>query len=77
MRKLRKISGKERRFKKDVNHFVSKHIISKVKGTARAIGIENLKYIRSRSPFRSRVRVQSQRDRHSKWAFGAQAISHI
>ncbi|MGC1927970.1 MAG: IS200/IS605 family accessory protein TnpB-related protein [Candidatus Nitrosopolaris sp.] len=30
------------------------------------IGIENLKYIRSRS----RVTVKSQRDRHSKWAFG-------
>ncbi len=65
-RKLRKISGKERRFKKDTNHCLSKYIISKAKGTARAIGIENLKYIRSRS----RITVKSQRDRHSKWAFG-------
>jgi putative transposase len=65
-RKLRKISGKERRFKKDTNHCLSKYIISKAKGTARAMGIENLKYIRSRS----RVTVKSQRDRHSKWAFG-------
>jgi putative transposase len=63
---LRKISGKERRFKKDTNHCLSKYIISKAKGTARAMGIENLKYIRSRS----RVTVKSQRDRHSKWAFG-------
>jgi putative transposase len=31
-RKLRKISGKERRFKKDTNHCISKYIISKVKG---------------------------------------------
>ena len=46
-RKLRKLSGKETRFKKDVNHAISKHIISKAKGTTR-----------------------SQRDRHSKWAFG-------
>ena len=30
------------------------------------IGIENLKYIHSRS----RVTVKSQRDRHSKWTFG-------
>jgi putative transposase len=65
-RKLKKLSGKERRFKKDTNHVISKYIISKAKGTARAIGIENLKHIRSRS----RVTVKSQRDRHSKWAFG-------
>ena len=65
-RKLRKISGKERRFKKDTNHFLSKYIISKAKGTIRTIGIENLKYVRSRS----RVTAKSQRDRHSKWAFG-------
>ncbi len=64
-RKLKNLSGKERRFKKDVNHVISKHIISKDKGTARAIGIENLKYIRSRVTVR-----RSQRDRHSKWAFG-------
>ena len=56
-RKLKKLSGKERRFKKDVNHVISKHIISKAKGTARAIGIENLKYIRSRVTVR-----RSQRD---------------
>ncbi len=41
-RKLRKISGKERRFKKDTNHCLSKYIISKAKGTARTIGIENV-----------------------------------
>jgi putative transposase len=45
-RKLRKISGKERRFKNDTNHSLSQYIISKAKGTVRAIGIENLKYIR-------------------------------
>ena len=64
-RKLKKLSGKERRFKKDVNHVISKHIISKAKGTARTIGIENLKYIRSRVTVR-----RSQRDSHLKWAFG-------
>jgi Probable transposase len=44
--KLRRISGKERRFKKDTNHVISKHIISRAKGTTRTIGIENLKLIR-------------------------------
>jgi putative transposase len=64
-RKLKRLSGKERRFKKDTNHVISKHIISKAKGTTRTIGIENLKHIRSRVTVR-----RSQRDRHSKWAFG-------
>jgi putative transposase len=65
-RKLHKLAGRERRFKKDTNHCLSKYFISKAKGTTRAIGIENLKYIHSRP----RVTVKSQRDRHSKWAFG-------
>src|SRR5262249_23029569 len=64
-RKLKRLSGKERRFKKDTNHVISKHIISKAKDTTRTIGIENLKHIRSRVTVR-----RSQRDRHSKWAFG-------
>jgi len=63
-RKLKKLSGKERRFKKDTNHVISKHIVSKAKGTTRALGIENLKNIRSRVTVR-----RSQRDKHSKWAF--------
>jgi IS605 OrfB family transposase len=47
------------------NNSFLKAIISKAKGTARVIGIENLKHIRSRVTVR-----RSQRDRHSKWAFG-------
>ena len=65
-RKFHKISCKERRLKKDTNHCYPKYIISKAKGTARAMRIENLKIIRSHS----RVTVKSKRDRHSKWAFG-------
>ncbi|MGC1931645.1 MAG: hypothetical protein WA667_21965, partial [Candidatus Nitrosopolaris sp.] len=48
------------------NHCLSKYIISKAKGTAMAIGIENLKYIRSRSSVTAKI----QTDRHSKCAFG-------
>jgi hypothetical protein len=37
------------RFKKDTtNHVISKAIVSKAKGTARMIGMEDLKYIRSK-----------------------------
>jgi putative transposase len=64
-RKLKKLSGRERRFKKDTNHVISKAIVCKAKGTARMIGMEDLKYIRSRVTVR-----HSQRDRHSKWSFG-------
>ena len=64
-RKLKRISGRERRFKKDTNHVISKQIVSKAKGTTRAISLEDLKGIRSRATVR-----RKQRDRHSKWAFG-------
>ena len=64
-RRLKQVSGRERRFKKDTNHVISKRIVSKAKGTTRAIALEDLKGIRSRVTVRHR-----QRDRHSKWAFG-------
>lgn len=64
-RKLKRMSGRERRFKRDVNHRISKAIVSKAKGTLRAIALENLRGIRSKATVR-----QQQRDRHSKWSFG-------
>jgi len=64
-RKLKRMSGRERRFKKDMNHVISKQIVSKAKGTTRQIALEDLKGIRSRVTVR-----REQRDRHSKWAFG-------
>ena len=64
-RKLKQVSGRERRFKKDTNHVISKRIVSKAKGTTRAIALEDLKGIRSRATVR-----HEQRGRHSKWAFG-------
>lgn len=65
-RKLKKISGKEKRFKRDTNHVISKAIVSKAKGTTRAIALEDLTHIRSKAT----VKHSQQRDRHSKWAFG-------
>jgi putative transposase len=64
-RKLKKMSGREKRFKRDVNHQISKTIVSKAKGTTRAIAIENLKGIRSRVTVR-----HEQRSRHNRWSFG-------
>jgi putative transposase len=41
-RKLKKLSGRERRFKKDTNHVISKAIVCKVKGITRGIHRNNL-----------------------------------
>jgi IS605 OrfB family transposase len=63
-RHLKRMSGRERRFKRDVNHCISKKIVSTAKGTCSTIAMEDLTGIRGRTTVRRR-----QRDRHSKWAF--------
>jgi putative transposase len=62
-RKLKKLSGRERRFKKDTNHCISKEIVEKAKGSLRGVALEELSGIR-KTKFRKR-----QRDRISKWSF--------
>lgn len=47
-RHLKKISGKEYRYCKDVNHCLSKQIVQKAKGTGRSLALEELKGIRER-----------------------------
>lgn len=64
-RHLKKMSGREKRFKRDINHQISKAIVSKAKGTTRAIALEDLTGIRSRVTVR-----YTQRDKHNKWSFG-------
>ena len=63
-RHLKKISGRERRFKRDVNHCISKKIVEAAKGTCSMIAMEDLTHIRNRTTVR-----RSQRDRYAKWAF--------
>ena len=63
-RKLKKVSGRERRFKTCVNHCISKAIVMLAKGTKRGIALEDLKGIRERTTVR-----HSQREKHYKWAF--------
>jgi putative transposase len=63
-RLLRRRSGRERRFVKDVNHCLSKAIVQTAKGTRRGIALEDLKNIRSRVNGSTRQR----RVLHS-WAF--------
>jgi len=61
---LKRISRRERRFKKDTNHCISKQIVETAQGTNRAIALEDLKGIQPSStvskPLRSAL---------GKWAF--------
>ena len=60
---LKKLGGRESRFRRSVNHVISKRIVSKAKDTHRQIALENLGGIGD-----STVR-HSQRRRHKSWAF--------
>jgi putative transposase len=66
-RHLKKLSGKEARFKRNTNHVISKRIVQKAKANEQGIAIEELRHIRSRT---ERTVRHSQRSRHSSWAFG-------
>ncbi len=63
-RKLKALSGKERRFKANENHRISKQIVEKATDTNRGIGLEDLTGIREGTRFR-----KTQRDKMSKWSF--------
>jgi putative transposase len=64
---LKKLSGKEARFRKNTNHVISKRIVQKAKAKQQALAIEELRHIRTRTEARLRL---SQRARQSSWAFG-------
>lgn len=64
-RHLKRLSGKQRRFQRDVNHCISKRVVLKAKHTKRTIRLEDLKGIRQRT----RVRGTEERAKHSNWSF--------
>lgn len=70
-RRLKKLSGKERRFATWTNHNISKEIVEKAKDTDRGIAIEELGGIRERVTVR-----KAQRATLSSWSF-AQLRSFI
>ena len=63
-RHLKKFSGKENRFARNINHIVSKEIVQKAKGTSSAIAIENLSGIRMGTTVR-----KGNRYTHNSWSF--------
>jgi putative transposase len=67
-RLLKKRSGKERRFVRDVNHCLSKAIVQTAKGTSRGIALEDLKNIRERIRAKGTATKRHRRVLHS-WSF--------
>ena len=65
-KKLKRIGGKEARFRKAENHRISKAIVAAAKGTGSGIGVEDLSGIRNRLPAWGR----DVRNRLSGWSFG-------
>lgn len=63
-RKLKKLSGRERRFQNDMNHCLSKALVDDAKRTKRVIALEDLKGIHTR------IRAKrAQRATLHSWAF--------
>jgi putative transposase len=63
-RRLKKMSGREKRFQKDTNHRIAKSLVQKAARTRKAIALEDLTGIRERTT----VRRANRYERHS-WAF--------
>ena len=63
-RHLRKLSGREERFRRNTNHIISKRLVAKAKDTRRVIALEDLGGIRGRTTVR-----KAQRRRHMSWSF--------
>ena len=63
-RRLKKMAGKESRFRRCVNHVISKTLVAKAKDTKAALVLEDLTHIRRRMTVR-----KSQRNRHTGWGF--------
>ena len=63
-RRIRKSGHRESRFRRDVNHCISKRLIQKANGTAQGIALEDLKGIRERTTVR-----REQRAKRASWSF--------
>ncbi len=63
-RRLKKFSGREKRFQKEINHKISKTLVHKAVVSRKALALEDLTGIRERTT----VRRENRYERHS-WAF--------
>ncbi|MDF0591326.1 RNA-guided endonuclease InsQ/TnpB family protein [Candidatus Methanocrinis natronophilus] len=63
-RHLKKLSGREARFRRDVNHCISKKLVAKAKDTSSVIALEDLQGIRERMTV-----SKAQRRKQHSWGF--------
>lgn len=63
-RRLQKMARHEARFRRDVNHVISKQLVAHAKDTQAALSLEDLTGIRDRMTVR-----KGQRNRHHGWSF--------
>lgn len=63
-RRLKKMAGAESRFRRCVNHVISKRLVAYAKDTKAALVLEELTHIRSRTTVR-----KGQRNKHASWGF--------
>ncbi|MFZ1023102.1 MAG: RNA-guided endonuclease TnpB family protein [Thermoplasmata archaeon] len=63
-RHLKALGHREAGSRRQINHYVSKQIVARAEGTARAVALEDLGGIRERTTVR-----RSQRRRHYSWSF--------
>lgn len=63
-RHLKGLGQREGKFRRQTNHYISKEIVARAEGTARAVALEDLGGIRARTTVR-----RSQRRRHLSWSF--------
>ncbi|HUZ79965.1 MAG TPA: RNA-guided endonuclease TnpB family protein [Thermoplasmata archaeon] len=63
-RHLKALGRREGNFRRQTNHCISKEIVARAEGTARAVALEDLEGIRARTTVR-----RSQRRRHLSWSF--------
>src|SRR5919202_2764073 len=64
-RRLRQLSGRQRRFQKHNNHVIAKALVQTAQRTGRGIALEELRHIRTRVTAR-----RGQRARLHNWSFG-------
>jgi IS605 OrfB family transposase len=65
-RRLRKLSGRQSRFQKDVNHTIAKRLVAQAKALGKGLALENLKGIRTRT---ERTVGKATRRKLSNWSF--------
>jgi putative transposase len=82
-KKLKRVAGKEARFRKHENHCISKQIVATAKGTGRGIACEDLTDIRDRPPayVQPEIRypkpwIREARNQLSGWSF-AQLVAFL